>query len=233
MSTEPFNKKLLDRCMELGGKNHWKKGEPEAQLFVEDRFAMAGLAEAPFNVVKWVRAKANKQGKVQLDGRHFYSSDPSLAGRELIVGLGATEVSVYDGSGAFVCTHPRAYGSAPTDTVDPASQLALLCMKAGGWTESRVRSAIPDDLRDYMDTLDKPALRDNLRTMRDACAEYGWTATVEAMCTALGATGRIDKPSVEVAAARSLSGSVDYDEKVDLSVYDRALGLGKAVGDGD
>ena len=203
------------------------------QLFVEDCFAMLGLAEAPFNVVRWVRAKANKQGKLQLDGRHFYSSDPSLAGRELVVGLGATKVSVYDEDGSFVCEHIRAYGSAPTDTVDPASQLALLCIKAGGWTESKVRSAIPDGLRDHMDALEKPALRESLRVMRDASAEYGWAATVEAMCTALDATGRIDKPSVEVAAARSLSGSVAYDERVDLAIYDRALGLGQVVEDGD
>lgn len=58
--------------------------------------------------------------------------DPSLAGRELIAALGATEVAICTASGELVCEHKRAYGPGPTDTCDPASQLALLAVKTGG-----------------------------------------------------------------------------------------------------
>ena len=44
---------------------------------------------------------------------------------------------------------------------------------------------------------------------------------------ALQSTGRLDEASVAVAAARAEGGSIAYDEPVDLSVYDAAMG--KAV----
>ena len=225
-SLESYNRRLMGECMALSSKDHWRKGEPEEQLFVEDSFAMRGLPGKPFKVVRWVRAKANKQGKFSADGPHFYSSDPALAGQELVVGLGATTVEVYTPGGSLVCTHARAYGKAPTDTCDPASQLALLAVKVGGWGESRVRASLPDELRAHMDALGKAQLRAEVRLMRDQCAHAGWDATVEAMAAALAATGRVDEASVAVAAARIGSGAVDWGEDVDLAAYDRAMGIG-------
>lgn len=229
-AVEPYNERLMARCMELSKKDHWRKGEPEDQLFVEDAYAMRGLPEKPFRVVRWTRAKANKQGKFSVDGPHFYSSEPALGGQELIVGLGATSVEVYTSDGTYVCRHDRAYGKAPTDVCDPASQLALLAVKAGGWSESKVRAALPERLREHMDGLGRPELRAEIRIMRDQCALTGWDATVEAMSAALAATGRVDEASVAVAAARVGSGAVDWGEAVDLGEYDRALGLAAPTG---
>lgn len=226
-SLESYNVRLMAECMSLSSKNHWRKGEPEEQLFVEDSFAMLGMPEKAFKVIRWVRPKANKQGKFSVDGPHFYSSDPALAGQELVVGLGATTVEVYTSDGTFVCAHKRAYGKAPTDVCDPASQLALLAIKTGGWSESRVRTTLPDQLREHMDALEAPRLKAEIRLMRDQCARSGWDVTVEAMSAALAATGRLDEASVAVAAARVGSGAVDWGEAVDLDEYDRALGIGK------
>lgn len=228
--TDParYNAKLPAMCMALC-KEHYLKGEPEEQLFVEDRLAMAGLPPRAFDVVRWERHKADKKGKVRLDGRHWYSTDPALAGRELVVGLRATTVTVHSASGEPVCEHPRAYGPAPTDTCDPASQLAVLAVKAGGWVNSRVRLAVPDDLREHMDSLSKPDLRAELRVMRDQSAVSGWDATVGAMRACLAATGRIDEAGVALAAARAATGEVVYDEAVDLAEYDRALGVAEGV----
>ncbi len=227
-SMDAYNAKLPAMCMGLC-KDHYIKGEPEGQLFMEDRLAMAGLPPKPFEAVRYERPTADKQGKVKLDGRHSYSTDPSLAGCELIAALGATKVTVYTASGEFVCEHERAYGAGPTDTCDPASQLAVLAVKAGGWVNSRVRFAVPDDLREHMDSLPKPDLRAELRMMRDQCALTGWDATVAAMEAALAATGRIDAASVSVAAARIAGGSIVYDEPVDLSEYDRMAGIGEVA----
>ena len=222
---DTFNSKLLARCTTLCSKPHWRKGEPEMQLFIEDRFAMVGLPQKPFSVVRWEHVKANKQGKFSIDGPHFYSSDPALAGRKLIVGLSATTVEVYDESGTFVCSHSRAYGSVPTDTTNPASQLAILAAKIGGWHESRVRASLPEDLRSYMDALDKRELKAKLRLMRDQSAMSGWDATIEALSAAFKATGRIDEASVSVVAARINSGEIDYGKQIDLAEYDRAVGI--------
>ena len=228
--TDPakYNAKLPGMCMALS-KEHYLKGEPEEQLFVEDRLAMAGLPDKPFDVVRYERPKADKKGKVKLDGRHFYSADPSLAGRELIAAMRATTVGLYTASGELVAEHPRAYGKAPTDTSDPASQLAVLAVKAGGWVNSQVRFAIPDGLREHMDSLPKPDLRAELRVMRDQCAVSGWGATVAAMAGCLALTGRVDEAGVARAAARAATGEVSYDEPVDLAEYDRAAGIGEVA----
>lgn len=157
-----FNRRLLERSLAMSDKPHWIKGERELDLFEADRLAMLGLPAKPLDCVTYVSRTADKKGKVSVGerGRHLYSTHPSLSRRRLTVGLRATTVSVYDpDSGELVCEHPRAYGSAPTDTSDPASQLALLAWNAGGWENSRVREALPDELREHMDSLDRAGLK--------------------------------------------------------------------------
>lgn len=226
---DAFNARLLERSMALSDKPHWIKGESELQLFVEDRFAMPGLPAAPFDVVRYERLRADKVGRVRVGGRHYYSTDPSLGGREVIVGVGATRIRVYDPSGEFVCEHERAYGDAPTDSASPASQLPLLCSRPGAWRNSRVREALGDDLRAFMDGLPKRDLASQLRTMRDETARHGWAATVAAMEAALASAGRVDAASVAVGAARmAAGGEAVYDDPVDLAEYDAATGIGRA-----
>lgn len=148
---------------------------------------------------------------------------PSLAGSELVCGVGATTVTAAARDGAVAAERPRAYGGAPADTTDPASQLALLCRRPGAWANSKARSALPGGLREHMDSLGGPDLRAELRLMRDQAAASGRDATVQAMSGALLAAGRIDRASVAVGAARIAGGAVAYDERVDLSAYDSAF----------
>lgn len=222
-TAESFNRNLLERCMSLSvGKRHWIKGEPEDQLFMEDRLALTGLPASPFNAVRYAHPTADKKGKVQLDGPHHYSSDPAYAGRELLAELGATRVRIFTLDGTLISQHARAYGNAPTDSSDPASQLALLCAKPGGWRNSQVRAALSDHLRAHMDSLQKEELKSELRLIRDESARSGWSATLQAVEMAHTATGRIDRASVAVSAARISSGDgvIAYDEPIDLAEYD-------------
>lgn len=225
-----YNKHLMPRCLALSDeKAHWSKGEPESQLFVEDRFAMSGLPAKEFKVIRWETPKTDKQGRFRLEQVHVYSTSPELANTEVIVGIGADTVSCYTPAGELVCEHARAYGSAPTDSEEPANQLALLCAKVNAWPNSQVRASIPDQLKDHMDSLGKQDLKAELRIMRNQAARSGYAATVGAMSDALASTGRIDEASVAVAAARAASGAIAYDEPVDLDAYDRALSLAKGA----
>ena len=89
----------------------------------------------------------------------------------------------------------------------------------------RNTSALPDNLREHMDSLDKGALRAELRViMRDQAATSGWEATLQAVQLAFEATSRVDEASVAVSAARAASGAVAYDEPVDLGAYDGFMG---------
>lgn len=172
-------------------------------------------------MVRYVKAKANKQGKISVDGPHYYSTDPTLAGRELTIAMRAYEVEVFDADAVSVCRHSRSYGSAPTDSADPASQLALLSIKANAWQNSQVRASLSEDVRAYMDSLEKADLKAEMRLMRDEAARSGWAATKQAVEFAYAATGRIGRASVAVSAARmAVDDAISYDEPIDLSEYD-------------
>ena len=226
-----YNARLLDRCTELAEKEHYVKGEPDSQLFMEDRFALLPLPEAPFKAVSWQRTKADKYGNVVLDGRHRYSSAPELGGCELIVGKCAFDVEIYDSAGTHVATHERAYGDRPTESVEPASQLPLLCRKPNGWPNNRVRASMPDDLREWADSLEHEPRKEFLRVLRDVTAQSGYGPAVEAAARIVGLGSAPDRASVTVLAAGICNGRgvVDYADPVDMSDYDAAFA---AIGGG-
>ena len=218
-----FNKHLLDKCMALSDKGHYARGERELSLFMEDKVACLGLPSAPFDVVRYERHRADKYGKVCIDGHHFYSSNPAFGGEELICGLHADEVVVATSQGKVISRHRRAYGSARTDTTDPASQLPLLARKPRVWQNSLVRFSLSDDLRRYMDGLGGDELKGALRTLRDVSASKGWEAALSAAELSFEGSGRLDEASVSVAAAGIMSSPVEYEDAVDLAVYDQAM----------
>jgi hypothetical protein len=220
-----YNERLPGRSRDMSRKEHHGKGRPELELFEDDLAAMLALPARPFECVEHGRARADKKGKVRVDGRHWYSTSPECAGREMVVGLWATRVAVMDGDGAVVAEHARAYGDAPTDTTDPASQLPLLANRLGAWRESRAGAALPDDLRDHIDALDRRGLGEAAGCMRDQCALSGWDATVRAAAVSLRASGRTGPSAVALAVSRAETGEVSYDEAVDLAEYDRLTGV--------
>ena len=95
-SMPAFNARLLERCLALGDKDHYRKGGRETDLFAEDRKALLALPETRFDVVTWKRMKADKYGIVTVEGRHRYAAGPEHAGREPVVGLRAFEVELLD-----------------------------------------------------------------------------------------------------------------------------------------
>lgn len=109
-----------------------------------------------------------------MDGPHCHSTDPALAGCEPAIALRAYEIEVFDTDAASVCTHARSHGSAPTDSTDPASQPALLSVKADAWQDSQARASLSDDARACMDSLEKADLGAEMRLMRDGAARSGW-----------------------------------------------------------
>ncbi len=97
------------------------------------------------------------------------------------MGLRALKVEVLDSSGKHLATHPRAYGQASTNSEDPSMQLALLCNKPASWPNSRVRDALPDPLREWLDRQDRQTRNEALQTLKRVDRESGWENAVEAM----------------------------------------------------
>lgn len=221
-SLPAYNKRILGRCLDRAGKDHYLKGEPERQLFMEDCVAMADLPAKPFRVAKIVTAKTDKYGDACLDGRHRYPLGPDHSEERVIVELGAFRVAFYDGEGTQIAAFDRAYGDAPTKASDPMSQLALLCRKPGGWQNSAVRATLPKSLARSMDSMGRADRGTMLRMLRDVSADAGYEAAVAAMA-ALGADGGVpSRADVALAAACTANGqgSIAYDDSPDLGMYD-------------
>ena len=234
-SLENFNAGLPDRCLELATKPHYRKDTEERGLFSEDRAALLPLPGKRFDVVTWRHMKADRYGVVTLEGRHRYSADRANAGRGVIVGLRALEVEVLDSSGKHLATHPRAYGQASTNSEDPSMQLALLCNKPASWPNSRVRDALPDPLREWLDRQDRQTRNEALQTLKRVDRESGWANAVEAMLSILESTGGADRAGVTLLAARLAEGvaGIEYDDdRPDLSEYDIAFTADVGVQEG-
>lgn len=234
-SLENFSAGLPDRCLELATKPHCRKDTEERGLFSEDRAALLPLPGKRFDVVTWRHMKADRYGVVTLEGRHRYSADRANAGRGVIVGLRALEVEVLDSSGKHLATHPRAYGQASTNSEDPSMQLALLCNKPASWPNSRVRDALPDPLREWLDRQDGQTRNEALQTLKRVDRESGWANAVEAMLSILESTGGADRAGVTLLAARLAEGvaGIEYDDdRPDLSEYDIAFTADVGVQEG-
>ena len=222
---ESFNKKLLNACLDFSNKQHWQKGANELLLFQEDKQAMSVLPDKPFNVVRYEKMKTDKLGKVIIEGNHAYSVSPELAKQPVTVGFTAFNIEIYDENATLICKHKRQYGSAPTDSTDPSSQLLTLSRKTNGWKNSKVRNAFSEDFKQYLDSLSKEDLRESLRLLHRESKKNGWEETLSAAEQAFSATKRLDEASVVMSVARAKSGIVDYGYETDLGVYDRMVAM--------
>ncbi len=99
-------------------------------------------------------------------------------------------------------------------------------MRPAGWRDSSVRASLPAEIVAFLDSEAPASLAADPGVLRDESAERGWGAAVEGMSRSLAATGGVDRASVVLSAAKAASGDerVEYDEAVDLGVYDRAPG---------
>jgi hypothetical protein len=179
------------------------------------------LPEKPFSCTRYEKYKTDKQGNICIGGKHRYSTDAMFSGREMIVGIGAFTVEIFDSRGNAVAHHDRIYTDGPDESVDPSASLRLLVSRPGAWQNSRVRLAMPDDLRNHIDSVDKDMLRSYLRTIAYATDGTNYDTAIEAAFMTFRNTGQLKKTDVAMYATRLFLGEAPaYEDPIDLSEYD-------------
>jgi len=133
---QAFNRELLDRCEADWRREHYKKGAPIDLLFEDDKKTFLYLPKTPFAACRYTRVKTDGYGKFLVDGKHFYSSAPQWAGRELVVRIGAHTVEPLAPSGDPISIHIRMFGKQRTDSVDVRTTLSRLLQSPGAWRNS-------------------------------------------------------------------------------------------------
>ena len=221
---ETYNRGLLDAHKIKADEWHYKKGQRISDLFEEDRRALKRLPDHPFNVCRFVYVDADSYGKVRLDDRHYYSTCPEFGGTEVLVGIKAHHIEIYDESGALTVVHSRRFGAERTDSLDYRTSLATLTKNIGAWRNSGVREIIPDKLRKSMDDLCHEDLRQTVRTLSQLTRNYSFETAVKALEAGFAAN-RTHFSDAAVLAARMMSYGLDTppEKGPDLNGYDQLL----------
>lgn len=216
-----LNKELLDKHMIKASEHHYKKGALISELFKEDVENSLSLPRNEFYVCRYDYFKADGYGKICLDGKHHYSTRPEYHGQTVLVGIRAHEIDILNNEGKLLVCHKRVYGDVRTDICDYSTTLEVLSRNTGAWSNSGVRKEIPDLLREYLDSLEKPELKGQLRLLKDLAAKYGYKAAVNAMSLALS-QGKIHQSDASILAARITGYGINTPPEVGppLSIYD-------------
>jgi hypothetical protein len=166
--------------------------------------------------------KTDGYGKFLVDGKHFYSSSPDYAGREIVVRIGAHTVEPLAPSGEPISVHIRQFGKQRTDSVDVRTTLGRLLHSPGAWRNSLIRKALPERLRDEMDGLERSELKEALQTMQELTSRYDFDTALTAMEQA-ATLGRLTNANSIVLAARLATFEPEGSSGVDLTIYDDML----------
>ena len=219
---QAFNRELLDRCEADWQREHYKKGAPIEMLFEDDKKALLYLPKATFTPCRYTRVKTDGYGKFMIDGKHFYSSSPDWAGKEVVVRIGAHTVEPLAPNGEPISVHIRMFSKQRTDSVDVRTTLNRLLHSPGAWRNSILRKTLPEQLRVEMDGFDRNQLKEALRTMHDLTGRYGFETALHAMEEATQ-LGRLTSANSVVLAARLATFEPEACSGVDLRVYDKML----------
>jgi transposase len=221
---ERWNQDLLKRMEEDFERPHYKKGLTIGELWAEDRRHLSPLPDKPFLVERLERVGTNGYGKFCLDGRHWYSSAPEYADRQVTAGIRAHTVVVYRENGSPLSIHPRSFGENRTDTADYATSLQTLLRRPRAWANSPFRAGLNETLRDHLDALSKSDLRRVLSVLSESASTFGFELAMESLQEA------VRRGTVDAFSLQAISVRIAYDgllsapnQGPDLKTYDRAF----------
>ncbi len=222
---EAYNRSLLPLHEDKASELHYKKQELIRDLFKEDKEALLSMPAKGFDVCRYEAFQADGYGKICMGGRHYYSTRPEFSRKkDIMVGIRAHFIDIYDESGNILVRHERQYGEERTDITDYSTTLAVLMHRAGAYNNSGVRKDLPDPLREYLDNAPRLVLKDCLGLMHDLNRVYGYEPAINAMNLALR-DGKISHSDAQVIAGR-ITGygiSTPAESGPDLKEYDKAF----------
>ena len=227
-SVAELNALLAEGCARLNAEASCRDGRPSAEALREDLAAMRALPGIAFDAVRWVAARADKRGHVEVDGRE-YVAGPAWHGRRLLVGMRADGVEILADRGRRVAVLPRAYGEGPA-VRNPLSLVPAIVARPRAFGESTIRRDMPPGLVEGIDRMDAAGRRRTLRSIERASAASGFEAACEAALRVVEGGRAPDDATVDVLARRIAAGSAAVAGGADLSVYDGLLRPGAADG---
>lgn len=222
---ETANEELLGACEGLQfSRVHYKHDQTIRDLFEGDQAALRPLPRAAFQAVSYQVMRTDRYGAITI-GKHHYSGDPSKSLVDVVVCSSAHRVELLDGATHEVlASHARLWGDKPSSSIDVVSQLRVLTIKGRGWTNTVIRSKLPENLVGALDQMGVTPRRHAIKDLADSIEENGLEATLEAVTQVQGRKGKecLDFTAVGALAARINGYGLDPTPLPgpDLGVYD-------------
>ena len=214
---EEFNQAQLARCEEDFQRSHYKHGKLIAELFENDKAALLTLPATPFEVCKYVTAKANLYGKVTID-KKTYSTTPTMAGSVVRLKQTALKVFVLDSEMNIIVEHPRLYGKEPEESMRWLPYLKTLAQRPRALKYIPIYSMFPENLQNYLSGLRKSECGKVLKTISALTERSNFSKAVEAVGQTIE-RGVVDSDSIVTTFNRILSSEIELpDLKVGHSV---------------
>ncbi len=158
-----FNRQLLIKCDADMHRQHYKKPQTIAELFMEDKQALHPLPVNPFEVYRLKFAKADNYGKVRYDNRR-YSSTPAFAGKQLLLKVGAFDITLMDDNYKQVIEHTRLYGQ-QTESMQWTPYLELMARRPRAMKYTGLFKELSTELQDYLLKCDQAAQKSALQVL--------------------------------------------------------------------
>ena len=154
--TDPVHAGALRRD---GQGDAYRKGGPIGGLFAGEKMDMQPLPAKPYDAIRWEVGKADKDGRVRIDG-NYYLAGPSWRGWTLDV-VCAFDVTIRTRDGRTCARLPRVYGDSPATVRNPATLLPALKPQ-----DPRMDSTIRDDFPTNLTSIDRMDAKTRRTTFR-------------------------------------------------------------------
>ncbi len=181
---EAYNKRLLDQCDKNMQRAHYKKKETIVDLFSKEKVLLLPLPTLKFEVCRYVSAKADSCGRIQIDNKRIYSTSPSMANSSVIVKLTALRAHMLNPDMKEIVVHKRLYGN-QNESFCWLPYLSQLAKKPGALKYTPVYELLPKNLQNCLENLSNIERGKLLKTLSNLTEQHGFKSAITAMSNAL------------------------------------------------
>ena len=211
-----YNKTLLKKLDEDMNREHYKGIGKIQALFEEEKKSLKTLPQVPYEVCKYIYAKADKYAKVRYDSK-IYSTTPQYAGKEVLIKVKAEEIEILNKEYAIIVKHKRLYGN-QKESMQWLPYLELLSKRPTAIKYSGFIKELPSTIQEFLQSCNYENKKETLKIFTKMSVENGMETAIEAFEKTI-TYGTIDPDSLWATYQHITSGSLlEVEVKVPPSI---------------
>lgn len=176
---DDLNRKLWRQAEDDRARDHYQKKKPICELFEEDQQEFLVLPTKEFQVVRYVRVRADKYGMVRVD-LNKYSPSPRFAKCIVLAKLSYGQIELVTEEYEPIVTHERLYGHEGESMKWP-SYLTLMAKRPKALKYTRFYDQLPVEWKDYLANCTLAEKKETLHLLAILLKEHNFTYATEAL----------------------------------------------------